>query len=69
MGNMGNNVHDSSISKLNIHSVDAMTHLGKSEKNTVHKVTDQYCQPQNIYKKQKKIYLHLQQLLTQLSTQ
>ena len=57
---MGNNVHDSSISKLNIHSVDAMNHLRKSERNTVHKVTNQYCQPQKIYKKTKKIYLHLQ---------
>ena len=27
MGNMGNNVHDCSILKLNIHSVDAMTHF------------------------------------------
>ena len=40
---MGNNVHDSPMSKLNIHLVDAMTHLGQSETNTVHKVTDQYC--------------------------
>ena len=40
MGNMGNNVHDSSMSKLNIHLVDAMTHLGQSETNTVHKVTN-----------------------------
>ena len=31
-----------------------MTHLGQSETNTVHKVTDQYCQPQKIYKKTKK---------------
>ena len=53
---MGNNVHDSSMSKLNIHSVDAMTHLGQSDTNTVHKVTDQYCQPQNIYKKQKNLF-------------
>ena len=51
---MGNNVHDSSMSKLNIHLVDAMTHLGQSETNTVHKVMDQYCQPQKIYKKTKK---------------
>ena len=51
---MGNNVHDSSMSKLNIHSIDAMTHLGQSETNIVHKVTDQYCQPQKIYKKTKK---------------
>ena len=54
MGNMGNNVHDSSLSKLNIHLVDAMTHLGKSETNIVHKVMNQYCQPQKIYKKTKK---------------
>ena len=54
MGNMGNNVHDSSMSKINIHSVDAMTHLGQSETNIVHKVMDQYCQPQKIYKKTKK---------------
>ena len=46
MGNMGNNVHDSSMSKLNIHSVDDMNHLGQSETNTIHKVTDQYRQPQ-----------------------
>ena len=53
---MGNNVYDSSMSKLNIHSVDAMNHLGKSETNTVHKVTDQYYQPKNIYKKQKNLF-------------
>ena len=53
---MGNNVHDSSMSKLNIHSVDVMTHLGQSETNTVHKFTDQYCQPQKIYKKQKNLF-------------
>ena len=50
---MGNNVHDSS---LNIHLVDAMTHLGQSETNTVHKVMYQYCQPQNIYRKQKNVF-------------
>ena len=60
MGNMGNNVHDSSMSKLNIHSVDGRAHLGQSETNKVHKVMDQYCQPQKIYIKKKKIYLHLQ---------
>ena len=53
---MGNNVHDSSMSKLNIHSVDSMTHLWKSETYTDHKVTDQYCQPQNMYKKQKNLF-------------
>ena len=57
MGNMGNNVHDSSMSKLNIHSVDAITHLGQSETNTVHKVMNQYCQPQKIYKKKTKKYI------------
>ena len=31
MGNMGNNVHDSSILKLNIHSVDAMTHFSPNQ--------------------------------------
>ena len=54
MENMGNNVHDSSMSKLNIHLVDAMTHLGHSETNTVHKAMDQYYQPQKIYKNTKK---------------
>ena len=58
MGNMGNNVHDSSMSKLNIHSVDAMTHLGQSETNTDHKVMYQYYQLKKRYKKQK-IHFHL----------
>ena len=31
--------------------------VGQSETNTDHKVTDQYCQPQNIYKKQKNLFV------------